>query len=59
MGGRAIVVSVVNAETPPAVLPQGAVPFSMVWLVVAAFKAVGEGGALALVSLVFRDGACF
>jgi len=31
----------------------------MVWLFVAAFKAVGEGGALALVSLVFRDGVCF
>jgi len=59
MGGRAVVVSMVDPEAPPAVFPQGAIPFGVVWLFVAAFEAIGEGSALALVSLVFRDGACF
>jgi len=59
MGSRAVVMSVVNAETPPTVFPQGAVPFVMIGLVVAAFKAIGERGTFMLVSLVFRDGACF
>jgi len=58
MGGGAIVVSMVNAEAPSAILPQGAIPFSVVGFCVAAFETVGKGGALALVSLVFRDGAC-
>jgi len=58
MGGGAVVVSVVNAETPPTILPQGAIPFSVVGLFVAAFETVRERGALALVSLVFGDGAC-
>jgi len=59
MGGGAIVMSMVDPEAPSAVFPQGAIPFSVVWLFVAAFEAIGEGSALALVSLVFRDGACF
>jgi len=59
MGSRAVVVSVVNAETPAAILPQGAIPFSMVGFFVAAFKAVGEGGALSFVGLAFGDGAYF
>jgi len=59
MGSGAVVMSVVNAETPPTILPQGAVPFGVVGLVVTAFKAVGEGGALSFVSLFFWDGACF
>jgi len=59
MGGRAVVVSVVDAETPPTVFPQGAVPFGVVGLFVAAFKAIGEGGALTLVSLFFWDSAYF
>jgi len=59
MGGRAIVMSMVNTKTPPAVFPQGAIPFGVVGLFVAAFKAVGEGGALTLVSLIFWDSACF
>jgi len=59
MGGRAVVVSVVNAETPSTVLPQGAIPFSVVGLFVVAFETVRERGALALVSLVFQDGVCF
>ena len=58
MGGRAVVVSMVDAEAPLTVLPQGAVPLGVVRLLVATFKAIGEGGALALVSLVFWDGAC-
>ena len=58
MGGRAVVMSMVNAEAPSTVLPQGAVPLGMVGLLVATFEAIGEGGALALVSLVFRDGVC-
>ena len=59
MGSRAVIVSVVNAETPPTVFPQGAVPFVMVGLIVAAFKAIRERGTFTLVSLVFGDGACF
>ena len=45
--GGAIVIGVIDAEAPPTVLPQGAVPLGMVGLFVAAFEAVGEGGALA------------
>ena len=56
MGGGAIVVSMVNAEAPSTVLPQGAVPFSVVGLFVTTFEAVREGGAFVLVSLVFQDG---
>jgi len=58
MGGRAVVMSVVNAETPPTILPQGAVPFGVVRLLVATFEAIREGGAFAFVGLVFGDGAC-
>jgi len=58
MGGRAVVMSMVNAEAPSTVLPQGAVPFSVVGLLVATFETIGEGGALALVSLVFWDSTC-
>jgi len=54
MGGGAIIVSMVDMEAPPTVLPQGAVPFSMVRLFVATFEAVGEGGALSFpFALVF------
>jgi len=56
MGGRAVVISMVNAEAPPTVLLQGAVPLGVVGLFVATFEAIGEGGALMLVSLVFWDG---
>jgi len=59
MGGGAVVMSVVNAETPSAILPQGAIPFGMVRLCVTTFETVGEGGVLSFVSLVFRDGTCF
>jgi len=55
MGNGAVIISVVNMETPLAVLPQGAIPFSMVGLFVAAFEAVGEGGVLMLVTLVLGD----
>ena len=59
MGGGAVVMSMVNAETPSTVFPQGAIPLGMVGLFVAAFEAVGERGALTLVSLILRDGTCF
>jgi len=59
MGGRTIIMSMVNAKTPPAVLPQGAIPFGVVGLFITTFEAVGEGGALAFVGLVLGDGACF
>jgi len=59
MGSGAVVVSMVNAETPPTVLPQGAIPFGVVRLFVAAFEAIGEGGALTLVSLILRNSMCF
>ena len=58
MGGRAVVMSVVDAEAPSAILPQGAIPLGMVRLGVATFEALREGSALSLVSLVFRDGTC-
>ena len=57
MGGRAIVMSVVNVEAPLTVLPQGAIPFGVVWLFVTTFETIGERGTLALVSLLFWDGA--
>ena len=44
--GGAIVMGVVDAEAPPTVLPQGAVPFSVVGFFVATFETVGEGGVL-------------
>jgi len=56
VGGGAVIMSMVNAEAPPTILPQGAIPFSVVWLFVATFETIGEGGVFALVSLVFRDG---
>ena len=56
VGGGAIIMSVVDTEAPSAVLPQGAVPLGVVGLLVATFEAIGEGGALALVGLVFWDG---
>ena len=48
MRGGAVVMSVVNTEAPPAVLPQGAIPFGMVRFFVATLETVGEGGALSL-----------
>jgi len=59
VGGGTVVMSVVDAEAPPAVFPQGAVPFGVVGFCVVAFETIREGGALALVSLTLRDGTCF
>jgi len=59
MGSGAVVVSVVNAETPSTVFPQGAIPFGVVGLFVAAFEAVREGGALTFVGLTLWNGVCF
>jgi len=59
MGGRAVIVSMVNAKTPPAVLPQGAIPFGVVGLFVATLETIREGGTFVLVSLVFGNGVCF
>jgi len=59
VGGGTVVMSVVDAEAPSAILPQGAIPLSMVRLLVATLEAIREGGALPFVSLVFWDGACF
>jgi len=58
MGGGAVVISVVDVEAPLAVFPQGAIPFSVIGLLVVAFETVGEGGAFAFVGLIFGDGAC-
>ena len=58
--GGAVVVGVVNAEAPPTVLPQGAVPFGMVRFFIVALETVGEGGALSLpFDLVFGYGTQF
>ena len=58
MRGGAVVVSVVDTEAPPTVLPQGAVPFGMIGLFVAAFETVRERGALSFpFTLVFGYGA--
>ena len=58
MRGGAIVVGVINAEAPPTVLPQGAVPFSMVRFFVTALETIGEGGALSFpFDFVFGYGA--
>ena len=57
VGGGAVVVSVVGMEAPPIVLPQGTIPFTMVGLLVAILKAIGEGGVLVLsMALVCRYG---
>ena len=49
---------VVDAEAPPTVLPQGAIPFSVIGLFVAAFETIGERGALPFpFALVFGYGA--
>ena len=55
IGDRTVVMGVVNVEAPTTVLPQGAIPFSMVRFFVTAFETVGEGGALALMTLVLGD----
>ena len=47
MGGGAIVRGVINTEAPPAILPQGAIPFSVVRFLVTALETIGEGGVLA------------
>jgi len=59
MRGGAVIVSMVNAEAPSAVLPQGAVPFSVIWLLVATLETIREGSALVLVGLIFGDSMCF
>ena len=46
VGGGTIVVSVINTEIPSAVLPQGAVPFSVVGLLITTLETVGKRGAL-------------
>ena len=53
----AVIVNVIDVEAPTTVLPQRAIPFSMVGLFITAFEAVGERGALALVTLVLGDSA--
>ena len=56
--GGAIVMGMVDADAPPAVLPQGTIPLGMVRLFVATLEAIGEGGALSFpFALVFWDGA--
>ena len=56
--GGAIIVGVVNTEAPPTVLPQGAVPFSVIGLFVTALETIGEGGALSFpFDFVFGYGA--
>jgi len=55
MGDGAIIMSVINMEAPSTILPQGAIPFGMVGFFITAFEAVREGGALALVTLVFGN----
>ena len=58
MRGGAVVMSVVDTEAPPAVLPQGAIPFGMVRLFVTTLETVGERGTLSLpFALVFGYGA--
>ena len=57
MGDRAVVMGVVDMEIPMTVLPQGAIPFSMVGFFVTTLETVGEGGALVLVTLVLGDSA--
>jgi len=59
VGGGTVIVNVVDAEAPPAVLPQGAVPFGVVGFCVVALETIRERGALALMSLTLRDGTCF
>jgi len=45
--------SVVNTETPPAIFPQGEIPFGVVRLFVTTLETVGEGGVFAfLLALV-------
>jgi len=56
VGNGAVIVSVINMEAPATVLPQGAIPFSIVGLFVTALKTVREVSALALVTLVLGDG---
>ena len=57
MGGGAVIMSVINVEAPPTILPQGTIPFSVIRFFIATLEAVREGGAFALVGLVFGDGA--
>jgi len=58
VGGGAVVMSVVDAEAPPTVLPQGAVPFSMVRFLVATLEAIRKRGVLTFpLTLVLRYGA--
>ena len=57
MGGRAVVIGMINVEAPPTVLPQGAIPFGVVRLLITTFEAVREGSALSLpFTLVFGYG---
>ena len=49
--------NVIDVEAPMTVLPQRAIPFGVVRLFITAFEAVGERGALALVTFVLGDSA--
>ena len=54
MRGGAVVVGVVDAEAPPTILPQGAIPFCMVGFLITALETIRERGALAFpFALVF------
>jgi len=57
MRDRAVIVNVIDVEAPMTVLPQRAIPFGVVRLFITAFEAVGERGALALVTFVLGDSA--
>jgi len=56
VGGRTVVMSMVDPEAPLTVLPQQAIPFGVIRLLVAALETVREGGMFVLVGLVLQDG---
>ena len=47
---------VIDVKAPMAVLPQGAIPFSVVGFFVTAIETIGKGSVLALVTLILGDG---
>ena len=57
MGGGALIMSVLGAETPPASLPQGAFFNRMPWFVSAAPKAIREFGLGSMSSLAQNSAA--
>jgi len=56
MGNGTVVMGVVDVEAPTTVLPQGAIPYSVVRFFVATLETIRKRGTLALVTLVFGDG---